>query len=51
MDNWWETILNYFGERRSNAVVEGCNNKIKLIKRRGYGFINDSHFRLRVLLS
>lgn len=50
MDTWWETILNYFVERRSNGVVEGCNNKIKLIKRRGYGFTNDSHFRLRVLM-
>jgi transposase len=50
MERWWDTILNYFVERRSNGVVEGCNNKIKLIKRRAYGFTNDSHFRLRVLM-
>jgi transposase len=50
MERWWETILIYFVERRSNGVVEGCNNKIKLIKRRAYGFMNDRHFRLRVLM-
>ena len=50
MERWWGTILNYFVARRSNGVVEGCNNKIKLIKRRAYGFTNDSHFRLRVLM-
>ena len=50
MDRWWDTILNYFVARRTNGRVEGCNNKIKLIKRRAYGFTNDSHFRLRVLM-
>ena len=50
VERWWEPILNYFVERHSNGVVEGCNNKIKLIKRRAYGFTNDSHFRLRVLM-
>ena len=34
MERWWDTILNYFVERRTNGRVEGCNNKIKLIKRR-----------------
>jgi transposase len=50
MDRWWDTILNYFVARRTNGRVEGCNNKIKLIKRRAYGFTNDTHFRLRVLM-
>jgi transposase len=50
MARWWDTVLNYFAERHSNGVVEGCNNKIKLIKRRAYGFTNDSRFRLRVLM-
>jgi transposase len=50
MARWWETILNYFVARRTNGPVEGCNNKIKLIKRRAYGFTNDQHFRLRVLM-
>lgn len=50
MERWWEPILNYFVARRTNGPVEGCNNKIKLIKRRAYGFTNDSHFRLRVLM-
>ena len=50
MERWWDTILNYFGERSTNGPAEGCNNKIKLIKRRAYGFTNDTHFRLPVLM-
>jgi transposase len=49
-ERWWETIWNYFVERRTNGPVEGCNNKIKLIKRRTSGVTNDTHFRLRVLM-
>ncbi|MEM7537268.1 MAG: transposase, partial [Chloroflexota bacterium] len=29
--------------------VEGVNNKIKLIMRRGYGYRNFRHFVLRIL--
>jgi len=32
-------------------MVEGLNNKIKLLKRQAFGFGNDSHFRLRVLMA
>ena len=46
---WLEPILNYFANRTSNGVVEGINNKIKVIKRMAYGFRNFDHFRLRVL--
>lgn len=46
---WLEPILNYFHNRTSNGVVEGINNKIKVIKRMAYGFRNFDHFRLRVL--
>ncbi len=35
--NWWEVILNYFHDRLSSGVVEGINNKLKLIKRLAYG--------------
>ncbi|MBA4446781.1 transposase, partial [Cylindrospermopsis raciborskii CS-506_C] len=31
-------------------TVEGINNKLKLIKRLGYGFRNFNNFRLRSLL-
>jgi transposase len=50
VERWWEPILNYFVNRTTNGLVEGLNNKIKLIKRRAFGFRNDDHFRLRVLM-
>lgn len=34
----------------SNGIMEGTNNKIKLIKRRGFGYRNDHHFFLRIRL-
>lgn len=34
----------------SNGIMEGTNNKIKLIKRRGFGYRNDVHFFLRLRL-
>ena len=64
---WLGEIIAYFDERITNGVVEGINNKIKLIKRSAYGFRNfdgggwsglptiSNHrvdnFRTRVLLS
>lgn len=50
LKNWFELILNYFIERWTNAFAEGINNKIKLIKRRAFGFTNFDHFRLRILV-
>jgi transposase len=47
---WREPILNYFVARTTSGVVEGLNNKIKLILRRAFGFSNHEHFRLRVLM-
>jgi len=43
-------ILNYFSHRSSNGAVEGLNNKIKVIKRRGYGFRNIMNFARRIFL-
>ena len=42
-------ILNYFNQRRSNALTEGINNKIKLIKRIAYGMPNFINFSARIL--
>jgi transposase len=50
LHNWHDYILNYFHERWSNGFAEGMNNKIKLLKRRGFGYTNFDHFRLRVLV-
>ncbi len=47
--NWWQPILNYFEKRTTSGPVEGTNNKIKLIKRVGYGYTNFRHFRARVV--
>jgi transposase len=48
---WIGEIISYFDERITNGVVEGINNKLKLIKRSAYGFRNFQNFRIRVLLS
>lgn len=45
--NWYRYILNYFKGRWSNGMVEGINNRIKMMKRRAFGFNN---FRTRVLI-
>ena len=48
--NWWDVILNYFQDHITSGFVEGMNNKLKLIKRTGFGYRNFEHFRLRVLM-
>ena len=48
---WFGEIVGYFEQRTTSGVVEGINNKLKLIKRLGYGFRNFDNFRLRSLLS
>ncbi len=45
------TIVGYFNGGTTNGTVEGINNKLKLIKRRGYGFRNFDNFRLLSLLT
>jgi transposase len=49
LTNWLDKITNYFWRRTTSSMVEGINNKIKLIKRRAFGFRNFEHFRLRVM--
>ncbi|MCG6138645.1 MAG: ISL3 family transposase [Nostoc sp. LLA-1] len=48
---WFGEIVGYFDGRTTSGTVEGINNKLKLIKRLGYGFRNFSNFRLRSLLN
>jgi len=48
---WLDNITNYFRHRTTSGMVEGINNKVKLIKRRAYGFRNFEHFRLRVIVA
>ena len=47
---WHQYILNYFTHRVLISLIEGINNKIKLIKRRGFGFAGFSNFRRIVLI-
>lgn len=49
--NWKKPILNAFTYPYSNGITEGCNNKIKVIKRNAFGLRNFDRFRTRILLS
>ncbi len=44
-----EGICNFFISRTTSGVMEGINNRIKLIMRQGYGFTNFQNFRSRLL--
>lgn len=48
--NYEEYIINSLLYPYSNGVVEGINNKIKLIKRIAYGYRNFLNFRIKILL-
>lgn len=48
---WKEGILAYFVHRITNGISEGINNKIKVIKRRSYGFKDMEYFFLKILMS
>jgi transposase len=48
LKNRFEHILNYFRHRLTSGMVEGLNNKVKVIKRCAYGFGNFEHFALRI---
>ena len=47
--NWQKGILNTFDYPYSNGFTEGCNNRIKVLKRNAYGYRNFNRFRKRIL--
>lgn len=49
MLNWLNGILNSFLTPVTNGFTEGCNNKIKVLKRNAYGYQNFNRFRNRIL--
>ena len=49
--HYTEAIENSLTYTLSNGVVEGMNNKIKTIKRSGFGYRNFDNFRARVFLN
>ncbi|MEH1912055.1 ISL3 family transposase [Nostoc sp.] len=51
ISRWIDEILAYFDHRTTQGIVEGINQKIKLIKRRAYGLTNFNSFRRRILLN
>lgn len=47
--NWFKPIINSTVQPISNGFTEGCNNKIKVLKRNAYGYRNFERFRKRIL--
>jgi len=41
-------ILNYFDHPITTGMVEGINNKIKVLKRKAYGYRDMEYFLLRI---
>lgn len=51
LKRWKPYILNFFESRTTNAFIEGCHNKIKLVKRMSYGFRNFENYVLKITLA
>ncbi len=49
LQHWAKPILNTFDYPFTNGFTEGCNNKIKVLKRNAYGYRNFERFRKRIL--
>lgn len=49
IQNHLDGIVNYFRNRTTSGAMEGINNRIKLIKRQAYGFVNFENLRERLL--
>ena len=42
-------ILAWYDCKATNAILEGTNNKVKVLKRKGYGYRDDEYFNLLLL--
>ena len=40
-------VAEYFESRTTKGIVEGINNKLKLLKPYGFGFTNLNNFQIR----
>ena len=47
--NWFHEIMNALDAPWTNGFTEGCNNKIKVLKRVSFGVRNFQNFRKRIL--
>jgi transposase len=50
LGDWAEQVTNWHLGRYSNGPAEGVNNRIKRVKRAGYGIHQFKHLRIRALL-
>ena len=48
LETWWNEVVNASLFPESNGRAEGVNNKIKLIKRQGFGFRNRLNFKRKI---
>ena len=46
---WRTEVINYWRYPITNAVVEGKHNRVKVLKRRAYGYRNNQTFQYRIL--
>ncbi|MGH7621931.1 MAG: ISL3 family transposase [Gemmatimonadaceae bacterium] len=49
MRRWRTEVINYWRYPITNAVVEGKHNRVKVLKRRAYGYRNNETFQYRIL--
>ncbi len=49
LKRWQKEVLNYWRYPITNALVEGKHNRVKVLKRRAYGYRNNRSFLLRIL--
>ena len=49
LQNFSKSVFNTFDYPYTNGFTEGCNNKIKVLKRNAYGYRNFNRFRKRIL--
>ena len=49
LGRWQDELLNFWDYPITNAMVEGKHNRVKVLKRRAYGYRNDRTFSLRIL--
>jgi len=49
LEGHWDGILAYFDDRCSSGPVEGINNKIRTVMRRGYGIHNIATLWTRII--
>lgn len=50
LDRWLPEIVAYFETGTTNAATEGCNRKVKQVKRVACGFRNHDNYALRIAI-